>query len=99
MQKLIVCNKCGWNHFSRTRKEVEIETRSFGDYIQKQTPKTQENFGLGPLSKNKKEWSFENQMKSSEHCFNCGNDHKDFHEATDKDKVPMGCTLQGIIVD
>lgn len=97
MQKLMICNKCGWAHFPRTREEVEKESRDFGEYINKQSAETQEHFGLGPLSKNKKEWNFEESVKSSEKCFRCGNDHKDFREENENDKIPMGCTLQGII--
>lgn len=94
---LKICNKCGWAHFPRTRADVEAETRSFGEYIQKQTPEVQESFGFGPLSKTQREWSFDEQVKSSEKCFRCGNDYHDFRDENDSDKIPMGCTLQGII--
>lgn len=99
MQKLMVCNQCGWLHFPRTRQEVELEARSFGEYIQKQTPEVQESFGFGPLSKTKREWNFEKHVQNSEHCFRCGNHYKNFREVNEKDKIPMGVTLQGIIVE
>ena len=99
MQKLKICNKCGWAHFPRTRAEVEAEAKSFGEYIVKQSEETQSHFGIGPLSKNKKEWNFEEQVKQSEHCFRCGNSHKDFRDENETDKIPMGSTLQGIIAE
>ena len=99
MQKLKICNQCGWAHFPRTRSEVETETRSFGQYIQTQAPEVQADFGLGPLSKTKREWSFEEQMQASEKCFRCGNDHHNFRDENETDKIPIGCTIQGIIVD
>lgn len=99
MQKLRICNKCNWAHFPRTREEVEDESKSFGVYINSQTPEVQEQFGIGPLSKTKREWNLEEQISSSEHCFKCGNTHKDFRDENENDKIPMGCTLQGIIVE
>ena len=68
-------------------------------YINNQTPEVQEQFGFGPLSKTKRELDLKKHVASCEHCFSCGNTHKDFRDENENDKIPMGCTLQGIIVD
>jgi protein-arginine kinase activator protein McsA len=97
MKKMMICNKCGWAHFPTTRFEVEEQASSFGEYIKNEKPETQKMFGFGPLSKEKKEWSFESHVKQSEKCFRCGNSYENFREENETDKIPMGCTLQGII--
>lgn len=98
MNNIRICNQCGWAHFGRTRQEVEQEADDFGRYIQTQPPEVQAQFGFGPLSKQQREWSREEQIKSSARCFRCGNDHKNFHDETPNDHVPVGCTMQGIII-
>lgn len=45
MNKLLICN---------ARSEVEEQACSFGEYIKNEKPETQEMFGFGPLSKEKK---------------------------------------------
>lgn len=95
----MICNKCNWVHFPITRKEAEEQAKSFGDYINSQSPEIKEHFGLGILSKSKKEWNFKEHVSSSEKCFRCGNDYHDFHEETEKDLIPKGSTIQGIIKD
>lgn len=96
---LRICNQCGCIHFPRTRQEVELEATNFGNYIQQQTQETQEQFGFGPLSKTKRVWDLTKQIKNSEHCFRCGNNYKNFRDVNENDKVPMGITIQGIIVE
>lgn len=99
MKKLRICNKCGWAHFPRTRQEVEAESKSFGEYITQQSPETQAQFGYGPLSQTKREFDVKEHFSHVEHCFRCKNSYTDFREENDQDKIPNGCTLQGILVD
>ena len=94
---LRLCNRCGWAHFSETRREVEAQAREFGDYINAQPAPTQAQFGYGPLADPPRNWSFTKHVERAERCFSCGNPYTDFRGCTDADRVPQGVTLQGIM--
>lgn len=93
--KPVKCGKCGWYHFERSREEVVNESVRFNDYIIKQPPEIQAQFGIGPLSTTKQDYNIEEVVAKSEKCFNCGGSYKDFID--DDGKCPMGSTIQGII--
>lgn len=90
--KTMVCNQCGWAHFPRTEAEVLQEARDFKAYFDRLTP--DEQFS----SYRRNEYSVEQAVARSKHCFHCGNSNTNFHEETPEDNIPDGVTLQGIIV-
>jgi len=96
---IMVCNKCGWAAFGISRDDAEEQTQAFGEFISKQSDEDKASFGFGVLARDPdKKWSFDEHFSHFEHCFNCGNTYHDFHEETEADKIPIGVTLQGIIV-
>ncbi len=97
--KLMICNECGWAHFPRSKNEVLQEAKSFEEYIMKQSDEIKAQFGLGPLSKYQKDWNLVEEISKQEKCFHCGNSNDNFHEETEQDNIPVGCTIQGIILN
>jgi hypothetical protein len=91
MTKLIICNKCGWAHFPLTEDEAIEQANSFKEYFDSLTDeKKQQNYG-------DLEYKVDDMIAHQKKCFRCGNSHTDFHEETEKDKIPLGVTIQGII--
>jgi ribosomal protein L37E len=95
--KLRICCKCGWGHFPRSREEVELESKDFKSFIDRQTSETQAMYGIGPLSTTGRVYNVEEAISRSEQCFRCGNSHLNFRDENDLDHFPKGVTIQGII--
>lgn len=96
---LRICNRCGWAHFPVTRQFAETKAREALAFMAAQTPEVQEQFGVGPLSELGRLWSFSEHVAEYDRCFRCSNPYKKFHDLTDADYVPIGCTMSGIITD
>ena len=90
-KKLVVCNKCGWAHFPITEQEAIEQAKSFKAYFDSLSSEEKASYYK------RETYSVEESVNQQKHCFHCGNDHKDFHEETPEDKIPMGVTIQGII--
>lgn len=86
MMKAVICNKCKWIHFSKSRKSCEEEVTSFNQYYDTLTPEKQD------LYYGSKKSSLDTYLK----CFRCGNDYKDFREAL-PEEIPYGSTIQPIM--
>lgn len=81
----VTCGKCGWVHFSVTRKYAEEAVESFNRYFLNCTPEQKEHFGgkganLAPYLS----------------CMLCGSPHTEFRDSKDGD-CPDGCTLNPIL--
>lgn len=99
-----ICNKCGWAHFGVSEEYTIRECDSFERFITTQDEKTQGMYGYGPQSwsaqrgAEPKVWDREAYLNQYRCCFRCGADHTEFHDETEADHVPMGVTMQPILV-
>lgn len=85
-----VCNKCGWAAFGVTKDFVEKSTTEFIEYYDAlEEDKQKDYYGDKKVTK-------ENLVERYSHCFNCGGSYLNFHQEMSDDKIPDGCTIQGI---
>lgn len=90
---LKVCNKCGWIHFSISKKDVTEQVKEFGKFINSQDLPTRANFDYADRN-----WSFKEHFSQYTKCFMCGNGYKDFRAASEYDySRSRGHTLQPIL--
>lgn len=82
-----ICNKCGWVHFSYTRKEAQDEVDKFNEFFNTLSEEKQKSYynGIGA------------SIKSYEHCFRCGASYTEQRIAL-KEELPLGSTIQPIIL-
>jgi len=80
------CLKCGWAHFSVTRKLAEAEVERFNNFFHALPREKQEDlYGNTPSS-----------LEDYEKCMVCRGSYKNFRDSTPGD-VPHGCTINPII--
>ena len=89
---IYVCNKCGWAHMGLTKESIEKSATEFVDY-----------YNTLPADKQKdyygdREVTYKDLVERYNHCFNCGGSHLNFHPEVPEDKIPYGCTIQGILL-
>lgn len=88
----LVCNKCGWAHFGVSKEYAKQSVDEFVDYYQKLSDSDKKQF-YGETEVTKL-----NLLAKYEHCFNCSGPYTDFHIETVLDKIPMGVTIQPIVI-
>jgi protein-arginine kinase activator protein McsA len=89
---IYVCDKCGWAHFGLTKDAIEKSAVEFMQYYDQLSEEQRKSYyGINPITKE----DFNNRTKI---CFNCGGSYKNFHIETPADKIPDGCTIQGILI-
>ena len=88
MKKYLICNKCGWGHFSLTREEAEQSVKKFNDYFDSLSIEEQNKYYNGEKS----------SIKHYEQCFRCGESHKNT-KVSDGKELPDGVTVQHMIMD
>lgn len=87
---IFVCDKCGWAHLGFTKDAIEESAEEFMQYYDRLSEEQRKNYyGSEVISKS-------NIISSQEICFNCGESYKNFHAEVPEDKIPGGCTIQGI---
>lgn len=87
---IFVCNKCGWAHFGLTKDTIKESAEEFLQYYDRLSEEQRKNYyGQEVVTK-------ERLISRQEHCFNCGGSYKNFHTEVSEDKIPDGCTIQGI---
>lgn len=75
------CNKCGWVHFTYTRKQAQQEVDDFNRFYDQASEDTKQHYGG------------RSTINSYEKCFNCGNHYTNFSDGIG-DKEIQGVTLQ-----
>lgn len=83
MSRERTCLNCGWVHFGLTREQAVEQLESFARWFEQQDPLTQRQYA---------------PVRDPCTCFKCGGSYKNFRDALEGD-APIGCTIQGIIVD
>lgn len=87
---IFVCDKCGWAHMGLSKDAIEESAEEFMQYYDQLSEEQRTSYyGSEVVTK-------ENLISSQEICFNCGGSYKNTHAVTPEDKIPDGCTIQGI---
>jgi len=87
---IYVCDKCGWAHFGLTKDAIEKSAVEFMQYYDQLSEEQRKSYYRSKVV------TKESLIYRQEHCFNCGGSYMDFHPETSEDKIPDGCTIQGI---
>ncbi len=87
---IFVCDKCGWAHFGLTKEAIEDSSEEFMQYYDQLSEEQRKSYYRSKVV------TKESLIYRQEHCFNCGGSYMDFHPETSEDKIPDGCTIQGI---
>lgn len=77
------CLNCGWVHFAITREEAIAQMEEFNRWLSNQPTEVQKNYAM---------------PRDPRKCFCCQGSYKNFRASKPND-APLGCTLQGIVID
>lgn len=88
---IFVCNNCGWAHFGVAKDFIEKSSEDFMQYYDGLSVEQRKSYGQNSITKS-------NLISKYMHCFNCGGSYENFHVETAADKIPDGCTIQGILI-
>ena len=87
--KSVVCNKCGWGHFSVSKQYVKEWEADWIELFKTKPAEWLEMYGITDKPPSPDQYL---------HCFSCGNTYQDFREATEKDlKKLYGHTIQPVL--
>lgn len=87
---IFVCNKCGWAHMGLSEDAIEESAEEFMQYYDGLDEEQRKTYYRSEVV------TKERLISRQEHCFNCGTFYKNFHQEVPEDKIPDGCTIQGI---
>ena len=88
MNDLVTCNKCGWVHFTVSKKYVENWKKTWKKYCKEWPEEKLRSYGI-----------LNRQPPSAlpyYRCFLCRNSYKNFRPAKEGD-CPDGCTINPIL--
>lgn len=86
----IICEKCGWIHFSKPEKEMREHLEKFEQYIKSLNQETQKERGYT-------NFSIEEMIEKEKRCFRCGSDS--LRLAKENERPPELSTIQAIIFE
>lgn len=86
----IICEKCGWIHFSKPEKEMREHLEKFQKYINSLDEKTKKEKGYA-------NFSVEKIIEKEKRCFRCGSDK--LRLAKENERPPELSTIQAIIFE
>lgn len=94
--RMLVCPKCGWFHFSCTKIFAYNETQRFLEYVFTLSPKERKEYYRDKFDKRKKQPDI---FPEYLYCFRCSNHYKNFKEPTEEQlqKLGTGHTIGPII--